>query len=61
MGFVSRCRDCGASDKKLSHKRLCIDCSMARQVAVGMQIKDRKGDYFKKYKAAMIKYLSKDR
>ena len=58
MVFRAHCRDCKKTGVYLSHKRLCLDCSMKRQVAVGMQIKERKGPYFKKYKAAMTKFLN---
>lgn len=52
-----KCKICGSSEKKLSRAGYCIDCAVARCAEVGKQIKNRKGEYYEKYKKGISKYL----
>jgi hypothetical protein len=56
-----RCKKCKKTDVYLSRAGYCVDCSMQKCAASGIQIKNKKGPVFEKWKLAMKKYLDEEK
>ena len=60
-GFIrTRCRDCGKRSRKLTTKKLCMECMVKRMRDNVKELKRKEGPSWDKWKAGMKIFLSKN-
>ena len=54
MSKPTTCKTCGRKGLVLNRKRVCLSCSMNKNIAVNKQLKAKKGNYYKLWKRNLL-------
>lgn len=52
---IYRCKNCGKILDRKTKSGLCLDCALKKQIEIIKQLKEKKGEYYEKWKIGIIR------